>query len=156
LRDAIDANGSATLHIDLAPGRDLARLTRDLWVSRGKRSLSNHLQQHAGISGIKAGLLREVASAVDLADAARLASLIKALPLKLTSPRPLDEAISSAGGVTFDALDEHLMLRALPGVFCAGEMLDWEAPTGGYLLTACLASGRVAGAGVAAWPGVAR
>jgi uncharacterized flavoprotein (TIGR03862 family) len=156
LRDAIEANDSATLHLDLAPGRDLARLTRDLSASRGKRTLSNHLQNNAGIDGVKAGLLREVASAADLADAARLATLIKALPLKLTAPRPLDEAISSAGGVTFDALDEHLMLRTLPGVFCAGEMLDWEAPTGGYLLTACLASGRVAGAGVAAWLGAAR
>ena len=87
----------------------------------------------------------------DLADPARLAALIKALPLQLTAPRPLDEAISSAGGVSFDALNEQLMLHRVPGVFCAGEMLDWEAPTGGYLLTACFASGRVAGAGVVDW-----
>ncbi len=151
LRDAIAAHGNATLHLDLAPGRELARLTRDLSISRGKRSLANHLQQQAGIAGVKAGLLREVASAADLADGAKLAALIKALPLKLTAPRPLDEAISSAGGVTFDALDDKLMLRAAPGVFCAGEMLDWEAPTGGYLLTACFASGHVAGAGVVDW-----
>ncbi len=151
LRDAIAARGHATLHLDLAPLRDLPRLTRDLSASRGKRSLSNHLQHQANIAGIKAGLLREVATAADLADGARLATLIKALPLKLTAPRPLDEAISSAGGIAFDALDEHLMLRAMPGVFCAGEMLDWEAPTGGYLLTACFASGRAAGAGAVDW-----
>ena len=151
LRDAIAAQGPATLHLDLAPLRDLPRLTRDLSASRGKRSLSNHLQNQANISGVKAGLLREAASADDLADPARLAALIKALPLKLTAPRPLDKAISSAGGVTFDALNEHLMLRDAPGVFCAGEMLDWEAPTGGYLLTACFASGRAAGAGAVDW-----
>lgn len=151
LRDAIMLEGGVTLHLDLAPGRDAPSLTRALLTSRGKRSLSNHLQQHAGISGLKAGLLREVATPADLTDGVRLASLIKALPLRLTSPRPLDEAISSAGGVTFEALDAGLMLKHLPGVFCAGEMLDWEAPTGGYLLTACMASGRVAGAGVVHW-----
>ena len=154
LRDAIDASGtfgSATLHLDLAPGRDLRRLTRDLLESRGKRSLSNHLQNKAGITGVKAGLLREGASKAKLADPEQLAARIKALPLKLTATRPLDEAISSAGGVSFDAFDENLMLRATLGVFCAGEMLDWEAPTGGYLLTACFASGRVAGAGVVNW-----
>ena len=151
LRDAIAAHGSATLHLDLAPGRDLHRLTRDLSESRGKRSLSNHLQNKAGIAGVKAGLLREGGSAGVLADPTLLATRIKALPLQLTAPRPLDEAISSAGGVSFDALDHQLMLREVPGVFCAGEMLDWEAPTGGYLLTACFASGRVAGAGVVDW-----
>ena len=151
LRDAVATYGSATLHLDLAPGRDLQRLTRDLSESRGKRSLSNHLQNKAGISGVKAGLLREVASAAELANPVQLAARIKALPLQLTAPRPLDEAISSAGGVSFDALDNQLMLREVPGVFCAGEMLDWEAPTGGYLLTACFASGRVAGAGVLDW-----
>ena len=151
LRDAVATYGSATLHLDLAPGRDLQRLTRELSASRGKRSLSNHLQNKAGISGVKAGLLREVASAAELANPVQLAARIKALPLQLTAPRPLDEAISSAGGVSFDALDNQLMLREVPGVFCAGEMLDWEAPTGGYLLTACFASGRVAGAGVLDW-----
>ena len=151
LRDTIAAHGSTTLHLDLAPGRDLARLTRDLSASRGKRSLANHLQEKAGISGVKAGLLREGVSVDVLADPAQLAARIKALPLVLTAPRPLDEAISSAGGVTFKALDDQLMLRQMPGVFCAGEMLDWEAPTGGYLLTACFASGRVAGAGVSNW-----
>ena len=151
LRDAITAHGRATLHLDLAPGRDLHRLTRDLSASRGKRSLSNHLQNKAGIAGVKAGLLREGVSAEALAEPTRLAMRIKALPLQLTAPRPLDEAISSAGGVSFDALDDQLMLREAPGVFCAGEMLDWEAPTGGYLLSACFASGRVAGAGVVDW-----
>jgi uncharacterized flavoprotein (TIGR03862 family) len=151
LRDAIDTHGHATLHLDLAPGRDLQRVTHDLSESRGKRSLSNHLQNKAGIDGVKAGLLREIASRENLTDAVRLAALIKALPLRLTATRPLDEAISSAGGVSFDALNPHLMLRDIPGVFCAGEMLDWEAPTGGYLLSACFASGRVAGAGVVDW-----
>src|SRR5688572_8208680 len=151
LRDAIAAHGSATPHLDVAPGRDLPRLTRDLSASRGKRSLSNHLQNKAGIAGVKFGLLREAAVAEDLADPARITALIKALPLRLTATRPLDEAISSAGGVSFEALNEQLMLRKLPGVFCAGEMLDWEAPTGGYLLTACFASGRVAGGGVINW-----
>jgi len=151
LRDAIAQYGSVILNLDLAPGRDAHRLASDLTKPRGRRSFSNHLKNHAGIAGIKAGLLREFASADGLAGPARLTTLIKALPLKLTATRPLDEGISSAGGVSFDALDERLMLRALPSVFCAGEMLDWEAPTGGYLLTACFASGRVAGAGIVNW-----
>ena len=146
LRDAIDAHGCATLNLDLAPGRELQRLTHDLSESRGKRSLSNHLQNKAGIAGVKAGLLREGVSDAVLADPMQLAARIKACALRLSAARPLDEAISSAGGVCFDALDENLMLRTMPGVYCAGEMLDWEAPTGGYLLTACFASGRVAGA----------
>jgi hypothetical protein len=96
-------------------------------------------------------LLHEVLPAETLADPLRLAQAIKALPITLIAPRPMDEAISSAGGVLFDELDSHLMLRTLPGVFCAGEMLDWEAPTGGYLLSACFASGQVAGQGALAW-----
>ncbi len=151
LRDEIEANGSATLHLDLAPGWELPRLIGELARPRGSRSLSSHLQSRVGIKGVKAGLLRELLSAGEFADPARLAAGIKALPLKLAAPRPLDEAISSAGGVAFEALDAHLMARALPGVFCAGEMLDWEAPTGGYLLTACFASGRAAGLGVLEW-----
>jgi uncharacterized flavoprotein (TIGR03862 family) len=151
LRDAITARGAATMYLDLAPDRDLQRLAADLAKPRGRRSFSNHLKNHTGIAGIKAGLLREVTNGDDVADPARLAALIKALPLKLTAARPLDEAISTAGGVSFDAVDDHLMLRALPGVFCAGEMLDWEAPTGGFLLSACLASGRAAGANVVEW-----
>ncbi len=151
LRDCIDATGSATLHVDLVPGRELPRLAADLAQSRGRDSLSNHLRRRAGIDGVKATLLREFATAEDLADPARFAAMLKALPLQLDSPRPLAEAISSAGGVDFATLDATLMLRALPGVFCAGEMLDWEAPTGGYLLTACFASGRAAGHGVLDW-----
>jgi len=151
LRDAIAQQGSATLHLDLAPGRELSRLAADLKKPRGAQSMANHLRKQAGIDGVKAGLLRELALKEAFDDPARLAAAIKHLPLTLTAARPLDEAISTAGGVMFEALDEHLMLRALPGVFCAGEMLDWEAPTGGYLLTACFASGRAAGAGAAAW-----
>jgi len=113
--------------------------------------MSSHLQSRIGLKGVKTGLLRELLPARDFADPARLAAAIKALPLRLTAPRPLEEAISSAGGVEFGALDERLMIRALPGVFCAGEMLDWEAPTGGYLLTACFAGGRAAGTGVLGW-----
>jgi uncharacterized flavoprotein (TIGR03862 family) len=151
LRDCIEATGSATLHLDLAPGRDLPRLADDLAHPRGRDSLSNHLRRRAGIDGVKAALLHECADAADLASPSRLAAIIKSLPLRLISPRPLDEAISTAGGVDFASLDMNLMLHALPGIFCTGEMLDWEAPTGGYLLTACLASGRAAGRGVLRW-----
>jgi uncharacterized flavoprotein (TIGR03862 family) len=151
LRDAIEATGSAVVHLDLAPGWDLPRLTGKIARPRGSRSISSHLQSRVGLKGVKTGLLRERLPAGDFADASRLAAAIKALPLCLTAPRPLEEAISSAGGVTFEALDGNLMIKMLPGVFCAGEMLDWEAPTGGYLLTACFASGRAAGAGVLAW-----
>lgn len=151
LRDTIEAQGSVTLHLDLAPGRSLERLAQELGRPRGPRSLSSHLKSKAGIAGVKAGLLRECAQPDDLAEPARLAFRLKDLPLKLVAPRPIDEAISSAGGVLFEDLAEGLMLRTLPGVFCCGEMLDWEAPTGGYLLTACFASGRAAGLGVARW-----
>ena len=151
LRDEIEAAGVARLSLDLAPDRDAEQLLHELSRGRGSSSMANHLRRRAGIAGVKAGLLRELASADDFAYPARLAAAMKALPLRLIAPRPLDEAISSAGGVLFEDLDERLMLRALPGVFCAGEMLDWEAPTGGYLLTACFASGRAAGAGALAW-----
>lgn len=148
LRDEIEHTGSARLQLDLSPGRSLQRLTEEIAHPRGTRSMSSHLQSRAGIAGVKAGLLRECTPRETYADPARLAAAIKALPLTLIATRPLDEAISSAGGVLFEALDEWLMLRDLPGVYCAGEMLDWEAPTGGYLLTACLASGRLAAQGV--------
>jgi hypothetical protein len=151
LRDAITAHGSAQIRLDLAPGRDEQRLGRDLSRPRGSRSTSEHWRRHAGIDGVKAGLLHEVLSKAEQQDSARVARTIKALPLTLLRARPLAEAISTAGGVTFAALDENLMLTQAPGVFCAGEMIDWEAPTGGYLLTACLASGRIAGAGAARW-----
>jgi uncharacterized flavoprotein (TIGR03862 family) len=151
LRDEIVIKGVATLRLDLAPDRDLPRLIHDLSRPRGKRTMATHLQRQAHIEGVKAGLLREVLSKEDFADPARLAAAIKSLPLRLVAPRPLEEAISTAGGIAFEALDDRLMIRILPGLFCAGEMLDWEAPTGGYLLTACFATGRVAGAGAAAW-----
>jgi uncharacterized flavoprotein (TIGR03862 family) len=145
IRDAIAAHGPARVTLDLAPGRDAVRLEKDLAQPRGNRSLSEHLRRRAGLDGIKAGLLREVLSGEAMQDMKRVAATIKALPLTLLRARPVEEAISSAGGVRFDSLDESLMLKAQPGVFCAGEMLDWEAPTGGYLLTACFASGFVAG-----------
>ena len=151
LRDTIAAQGSVTLHLDLTPDRDAARVIAEVTHPRGSRSLASHLQSRLGLKGVKAVLLREALTATEMHDPQRLAATIKALPLTLTAPRPLDEAISSAGGVPFEALDEQLMLRAIPGMFCAGEMLDWEAPTGGYLLTACFASGRAAGAGALAW-----
>lgn len=151
LRDAIEADGSVDIHLDLAPAKSEERLAADLSAHRGARSLANHLRVRAGMEGVKAGLLREFSSAALLADPVAAAAMIKALPLRLMRPRPVDEAISTAGGVSFDILDEHCMIRALPGIFCAGEMLDWEAPTGGYLLTACLATGRAAGEGAAAW-----
>lgn len=147
LRDTITAQGGVTLHLDLAPDKDLARVFAEVSHPRGSRSLSSHLQGRLGIKGVKSGLLREALSTAEMHDPQRLAATIKSLPLRLTAARPLDEAISSAGGVPFEVLDEHLMLKALPGVFCAGEMLDWEAPTGGYLLTGCFASGRAAGNG---------
>lgn len=155
LRDEIAAKGSATIYLDLTPGKDMQRVLAEVAHPRGARSMSSHLQSRAGIRGVQTGLLRECVAAADFAEPQRLARAIKALPLLLIAARPLQEAISSAGGVTFEALDPNLMLRILPGVFCAGEMLDWEAPTGGYLLTACFASGRVAGAGVLEWLDIA-
>ena len=151
IRERIDAAGSATLNIDLAPGRPLERVLAEVSHPRGARSLASHLQSRVGIAGVKMALLRECLSPDELADPARLAAAIKALPLRLTATRPLDEAISSAGGVRFEDLDTGLMVRRQPGLFMAGEMLDWEAPTGGYLLTACFASGRRAGEGALAW-----
>lgn len=151
LRDEIMTRGSSVLRLDLAPDRDLPRLIKDLSQPRGKRTVATHLRRRARIEGVKAGLLREVVPKQDFADPTRLATAIKSLPLRLVAPRPLDEAISTAGGVAFEALDAYLMIRTLPGVFCAGEMLDWEAPTGGYLLTACFATGRAAGAGAVDW-----
>ncbi|MEQ1592078.1 MAG: TIGR03862 family flavoprotein [Thiobacillaceae bacterium] len=151
LRDEISAQGAVTIHLDLAPDKSLQRLTDEIAHPRGSRSLASHLQSRAGIRGAKMGLLREIVPAPDFADPLRLANAIKSLPVKLIASRPIDEAISSAGGVVFEELDPHLMLRNVPGVFCAGEMLDWEAPTGGYLLTGCFASGRAAGLGALHW-----
>ena len=140
-----------TLTLDLLPDWTGQRVVDEVSRPRGSRSLSSHLQSRLGLKGVKTGLLRELLAAEDFAEPLRLAAAIKALPLQLGAPRPLAEAISSAGGVEFSALDEHLMIRSLPGVFCAGEMLDWEAPTGGYLLTACFATGHAAAKGVLRW-----
>ena len=148
LRDHIAAHGRAVIHIDLLPGRSLQFVHDEVARPRGSRSLATHLKSRLGIDGVKAALLHELLPRDVFADARRLADAIKALPLTLISPRPIDEAISTAGGVRFESLDANLMIRRMPGVFCAGEMLDWEAPTGGYLLTGCLASGVVAGRGV--------
>ena len=148
IREAINRHGSATIHLDLLPGRPVDKVLQALSKPRGSRSMAKHLHSQLGIDGIKAALLRELTPADGFADPARLAQAIKALPITLVKTRPLDEAISSAGGVMFEAVDERLMLKQIPGVFCAGEMLDWEAPTGGYLLTACFASGRAAGLGM--------
>jgi uncharacterized flavoprotein (TIGR03862 family) len=151
IREAINQLGSATVEIDLLPGKTIAEVQKALSKPRGSRSMSKHLHSQLGLDGVKAALLRELTPAAAFADPPLLALAIKALPLTLIKPRPLDEAISTAGGVTFEALNEHLMIPSLPGVFCAGEMLDWEAPTGGYLLTACFASGRAAGLGMVDW-----
>ncbi len=151
LRDAIALKHEATLKLDLLPEHSPERVLADVSHPRGSRSLSSHLQSRLGLKGLKMGLLRELLSKDEFNDAARLAAAIKALPLTLVLPRPLDEAISSAGGVVFEDLDPQLMAKAIPGLFCAGEMLDWEAPTGGYLLTACLATGRAAGLGALHW-----
>ena len=151
IREAINRNGAATVHIDLLPSKPLDKVQAALAKPRGSRSMSKHLHSQLGLDGVKAALLRELAPAEHFNDPAQLAVAIKALPLSLVKTRPMDEAISTAGGVPFEALDERLMLKQLPGVFCAGEMLDWEAPTGGYLLTGCFASGRAAGRGVLEW-----
>lgn len=152
LRDQIDAKGSATIYLDLVPDVSAERVYDEVTRPRGARSMSSHLQSRLGIKGVKSGLLRECLSAPEFADTERLARALKMLPVTLLRPRPIDEAISSAGGVQFDGIDPASgMLLALPGVFAAGEMVDWEAPTGGYLLTACFASGRAAGQGALTW-----
>jgi uncharacterized flavoprotein (TIGR03862 family) len=151
LRDEIAASGSAAIQLDLLPDRSLANSIDRLAAPRSKDSLSNHLRKRLGISGAKAALLRETLSAAEMDDPLKLTITLKALPITLSATRPIAEAISSAGGVSFTELDQQLMLRKFPGLFVAGEMLDWEARTGGYLLTACLATGRAAGLGALAW-----
>ncbi len=145
LRDEIAANGKAVMTLDMSPDRSHEWLVEKLSKPRGSRSMSSHLEKTVGLKGVKVGLLHEFMPKVEFANTERLAFYIKQMPIPLIATHPLDEAISSAGGVTFESVDENLMFRTLPGVFCAGEMLDWEAPTGGYLITACFASGRVAG-----------
>ena len=151
LRERINAAGHATFELDLLPDRSLDWVAAELAHPRGPRSLSTHLKTRLNLAGVKAGLLWERVPKADQGDPTKLAAAIKALPITLRAARPIAEAISSAGGVCFEGLDEHLMLRNLPGVFVAGEMLDWEAPTGGYLLTACFATGQQAGQGASAW-----
>ena len=152
LRDEIAAHGSATFTLDLLPDKSPEQVLAEVRHPRGSRSLSSHLKSRLNLDGIKAAMLYELLGKEAIADAAKLAAGIKALPVCVVATRPIDEAISSAGGVKFEALDAQLRVTTLaaqtPPLFCAGEMLDWEAPTGGYLLTACFASGRAAGQGV--------
>ena len=150
LRERIARDGEAMLWLDLAPGRDDARLHRDLEKPRGKRSLSEHLRRQTGLDAVKVALLYERLPREAINDIDTLVRTIKRLPLRLHSARPIAEAISTAGGVRLEALSESLESKIMPGVFFAGEMLDWEAPTGGYLLTACFASGLIAGHGAVA------
>jgi len=151
LRDEIAAHGHATFHLDLLPDHTPERVLAEVRHPRGARSLTSHLKSRLGLDGIKMAILYEQLGKDGVNDPAALAQAIKALPITVVVARPVQEAISSAGGVAFEALDGHLMLQAMPGVFCAGEMLDWEAPTGGYLLTACCATGCAAGEGAAHW-----
>lgn len=153
LRDQILAQGTATFDLDMLPDLSPERVLAEVRHPRGSRSLSSHLKSRLGIEGIKAAMLHELLTKDQLHDPLQLATALKNLPITLAAARPIDEAISSAGGVRFEAMNQDLMLTQWPGVFCAGEMLDWEAPTGGYLLTACLASGRRAGQGVLAYLG---
>lgn len=151
LRDTILLQGSATFHLDLLPDMPADKVLQEVRHPRGSRSLSSHLKSRLHLDGIKSAILHEQLVKEALNDPAKLAAAIKALPITLQAARPLDEAISSAGGVLFEVLTPELMLEQLPGVFCAGEMLDWEAPTGGYLLQACFATGRAAGLGAVQW-----
>ena len=151
LRDEIARSGQASFDIDLLPDRSAEHVLTQVTHPRGSRSLSSHLKSRLGLDGIKMGLLHERLDKNAMNDPLRLAAAIKALPLTVCKARPIDEAISSAGGVRWAALNPDLMVEAKPGLFCAGEMLDWEAPTGGYLLTACLASGVAAGEGGRRW-----
>jgi uncharacterized flavoprotein (TIGR03862 family) len=151
LRDEIAARGKATWIVDLLPQHSAEQVLAETSRPRGPRSLSTHLKSRLGIAGLKMALLHELLSPEQLNNPQALAVALKGLAIPLSRARPLEEAISTAGGVRLEALDAHGMLRDLPGVFCAGEMLDWEAPTGGYLITACLATGRAAGLGAARW-----
>ncbi|RED50743.1 TIGR03862 family flavoprotein [Aestuariispira insulae] len=151
LRDQIAQDGKADLYLDLLPDIDEQEIFRRLERPRGADSKANHLRKTLRLKGVKAGLLRELTDKQTFEDNHLLAQAVKALPIPLTQPHPIDEAISTAGGVCFQELNDNLMIRKRPSVFCAGEMLDWEAPTGGYLLNACLATGLTAGLGAANW-----
>jgi uncharacterized flavoprotein (TIGR03862 family) len=151
LRDYIGVHGQATFTLDLLPGRSAKQVLADVSRPRGSRSLSRHLQACIGNDVLKRALLYEVLNRAQMEHPPTLAKCLKALRITLRSPRPLAEAISTAGGVRFSSVNENLMLNAIPGVFVAGEMLDWEAPTGGYLLTGCFATGAWAGTGAVKW-----
>lgn len=151
LRDEIEAKGSAVLTLDLVPGRSFERLAADWARQPSKVSFSNKLRKAAGLDGLKAALVRDLVPEASQLGPQELAALLKALPMRLDRTRPMDEAISVAGGVVWDEIDENYMLKKIPGVFVAGEMIDWEAPTGGYLLTASMATGRYAGLAAAHW-----
>ena len=151
LRDEILRHGQVTLYVDLLPDHTAEKVLTEVSHPRGTRSLSSHLRSRLGVHGVKAALLRECLSAETFKDSAKLAEGLKALPIVLTACRPIDEAISTAGGVQFEGLTQQLMIKTLPGVFCAGEMLDWEAPTGGYLINGAMASGKAAAVGVSEW-----
>jgi uncharacterized flavoprotein (TIGR03862 family) len=151
LREAIEAGGEAVLTVALRPDVSSAGLQQRLEAPRGKQSLSNVLRKAAKLSPAAIGLLHEAAAAssqkLGALSPSALAALINAVPVRLTAAAPLESAISTAGGISFDEIDDNFMLRRLPGVFVAGEMLDWEAPTGGYLLQACFSTGAAAGQG---------
>ena len=151
LRDEIARHGEATFELDLLPDRSAERVLADVAHPRGSRSLSSHLKSRLGLDGIRMAIVNERLDKATLHDPVRLAAALKAVPITLVATRPIDEAISSAGGVRWGGLDDGLMVKGRPGLFIAGEMLDWEAPTGGYLLTACLASGVAAAQGASRW-----
>ena len=151
VRKLINQRGKCTLYVDLSPDRSNENISKALSQPRGSNTWAKHLQRRLGIKGVKAKLLREFTPSEFFADPKKLATYIKALPITVHSLRPIDEAISSAGGIHFSGLDNNMMIKTLPGVFCAGEMLDWDAPTGGYLFTACFATGYSAGKGILKW-----
>lgn len=151
LREQIKAHGSTQIYLDLLPDLPLHRAVQHCEHPRGSRSVAGHLQSRLNLRGVKTALLRELCTPETLQEPVLLANAIKALPINLLSPRPIEEVISTAGGVKLESMNRNLMLKEYPGVFCAGEMLDWEAPTGGYLLTACFASGKVAGKAALEW-----
>ncbi|NLH80254.1 MAG: aminoacetone oxidase family FAD-binding enzyme, partial [Phyllobacteriaceae bacterium] len=153
LRDAIAVNGPVTVEVDLKPGLAVEEIAAALSKARKGDSQSNVLRKAAGLPPVAIGILREGAGVGGRLPTApdELARLIKAVPLQVIAARPIERAISSAGGIRFDEVDDRFMLKKLPGVFVCGEMLDWEAPTGGYLLQACFSTGRAAGEGAARW-----
>ncbi|MCV3768497.1 TIGR03862 family flavoprotein [Rhizobium sp. TRM95796] len=151
VRDALEKGSPEPLTIDLQPDRTLDRLQNDLARQPPKASFSNRLRKGAALDGVKAALLREIAPDIARETPEAISRLIKRLPLPVLRPRPLAEAISTAGGVAWSELDEKFMVKSAPGLFVAGEMIDWEAPTGGYLLSACFASGARAADGIDSW-----